>query len=323
MKSTVKLKQTREEWLTERKGYLGGSEIGKVAGVSRWGCPRSVTYEKLGTPKDFDDSDKAEFSRGNRLEGIAAEYYEQVTGREVRYTTRAFVEGKPHLSINMDRIVKDPKREGSGYLEIKVLGRFSMAKVKREGLSDDYVLQVQYGLAVKGLSWGAYAIYCPETDELLHWDVEADTALGETLLEKGDDFWSLHVECGVLPEKLPDGAVQCEGCNWSVTCRGSEMAPASAEVVDRPDLEAIAAKFAEVKGMGSEVEQAEEALRAELLAAIKEVPGKYKAGKYEFSFTVSEQKRFSSERLKKENPALYESLREKSIVKKITKPKEV
>lgn len=318
--------QDYEAFKASRKKSVGGSDIGKIAGVSRWGCPRSVAYDKLDYPKDFPDDDKPEFRRGRRLEGVAIAYYEEVTGREVRVTSTARVKDKPHLSINMDRLVyrkDDPDKEDPGYLEAKTLGRYSFLKYKKEGIPDDYILQVQYGCAVKGLDWGAYALYAPELDELIHFDVVADKALGETLLEKGDDFYNLHMDLKILPEALPDGSIQCEGCAWSLTCKQIVIPEANKEIIHRPDLESLAAKLAEVKGLSSEAGDAEDEIKSEILAAIKEQPGTYRAGKYEFAFSITEQSRFKSELLKKKNPALYEECREKSVVKTLRKPKEV
>lgn len=319
-------KQSYEEFVASRKRSVGGSDIGKICGVSRWGCPRSVAYDKNDTPKDFPDDDKPEFRRGRRLEGVACAYYEEVTGREVRITTTARVKDKPHLTINMDRLVyrkDDPEKEDPGYLEVKTLGRYSFLKYKKEGVPDDYILQVQFGCAVKGLDWGAYALYSPELDGLIHFDVVADKALGETLLEKGDDFYQMHMELKLLPDALPDGSIQCEGCAWSLTCKQIIIPTASKEVIHRPDLEALAAKFAEVKGLGSEASDAEDELKAEILAAIKEQPGKYQAGRFQFEFTVTEQSRFKADNLKRKNPALYEECKEKSVVKTLKKPKEI
>lgn len=319
------LHQTYEEFKESRKKQIGGSDIGKIAGVSRWGCPRSVAYDKLDHPKDFEDDDKPEFRRGRRLEGIAANYYEEITGREVRFTTTARVTGKPHLAINIDRLVykkDDKERKNPGYLELKTVGRFSFMKVKKEGIPDDWILQVQYGCAVKKLSWGAYGIYCPETDDLLHWDVEADASLGEALLEKADDFYCFHIECRVLPDPLPETSVQCEGCAWSLSCHQKKIAVGASKTFERPDLEGLLAKFAEVKGMGSEAEQAENELKAEIRERIKEVPGTYICGKYEFKFTTSSQNRFSSKKLQAKYPAIYEECREEIPINTVYKPKE-
>lgn len=319
----TKCSQSFEEWLEERKTYVGGSEIGKILGVSRWGCPLSVFNGKTGVEKDFDDNEKPEFRRGRRLEGIAAEYYEQKTGREVRYTTTAKVPGKPHLAVNMDRLVRKEKGGEWGYLELKVVGRFSFTKIKKEGIADDWILQVQYGCAVTGKTWGSYGIYCPETDDLLHFDVEADKALGEELLEKTDDFWNFHIECGVAPDPLPDGSQQCEGCVYSVKCHSRIVEAAPKEEILRPDLEALVAQFAVAKGMGKESDDAVETIRAELLEAVGSKPGNYRCGKYLLPITQTSSKRFSGDLLKKKDPALYESLRVESVSTTVKSPKEV
>lgn len=315
-----------EDFVSSRRSYLGGSDAAGVMGVGRYGCKRKVVYSKINTPKDFPDEDKAEFRRGRRLEHIAAAYYEEVTGRQIRTTIVMKVHDKPHLAVNADRLVykkEDEKCKVPGYLELKVVGRWSMNQIKKEGLIDDYILQVEWGCAVGGLTWGSYGIYCPETDELLHWDHTPDTALGEALLEAGDDLWSLNVENKILPDPLPEGSKQCEGCPWSLTCQQRIIPVGSAEIIQRPDLEGLVAKFAEVKGMGSEVSDAEEEIKAEILAAIGEKPGTYQCGKYQLPFTITETKRFSSEEMKKAHPEIYEKFRKTSVTKMLRKPKEI
>jgi len=232
--------QTKEEWPIERRGYLGGSDAASIIGVGKWGCPRKLFYDKSGKQRDVDDSDKAEFRRGIRLEEVAASYYAEVTGRTVRRTKRVCVPGQPHLAVSMDRLTykkEDTNLENPGYLELKVLGRWSMNHIKKEGLPQDYIIQMHWGLAVSDLSWGAFAIYSPETDELLQWDIVADKAFGNKLLDRGSDWWSLHKECEVVPEPLPEGSSACQTCPWSITCRGSQVVPAAAGEV-APVIEA-------------------------------------------------------------------------------------
>lgn len=315
---TTRGKESLAEFTQRRKRSIGGSDIASVMRVGRYSCALKLFKEKTGVPKDEDDSDRMEFRRGHRLESVAANYYAEKTGRDVFYTTPQTVPGKPHLSVTMDRLVfrkEDSDKKDPGYLEIKVVGRGSWIKIKRDGLIDDYILQLQYGMSVSGCNWGAYAIYAPDIDELLEWDVEKEEGLGEILLEKADDFWTLNIECGVEPDPLPDGSVQCETCPWSISCRGKSMAQsAAAVIVSRPDLEGIAAKYRELSGMGTEVSEAKESLREELLEAIGRKPGTYMAGKYRLDFTAVEQKRFDSKALQKADATLYEQYRKPSIV---------
>lgn len=320
-------KQSYEAWLQERMGYIGCSEGADVLSAGRYGCATKLFNRLTGVPKDFDDGEKAEFRRGRRLEGAAASYYAEVTGRAVYVTTITRVPGKPHLALNADRLVfkeLDKEEKSPGYLELKVVGRFSMAKIKKEGLIDDYIIQLQQGCAIGGYSWGAYGIYCPETDELLHWDVDANEALGQMALERTDDFWHLNVQCGIPPEKFPEPMPACGGCAYKFSCwSGINVKEALAGVIKRPDLESWAEKFAEIKGMGSETEQAEEALKAEFMNAVGGVPGLYHCGRFEVPFTITKQKRFSGELAKKKNPSFYEECRVESEVKTIRKPKEL
>ncbi len=311
---STNLTQTREEFLAARKLFVGGSDIASVMNRGRYACARKLAYDKFDTPKDIDDSDKMEFRRGKRLEGIASDYYEQKTGREVRYTATAKVPGKPHLAVNIDRLVKKPNSEEWGYLEIKVVGRNSWFKIKKEGLIDDYVLQLQYGMAVTTRPWGAYAIYCPDLDELMEWDVVADKDLGKLLLEAADDFWNLNIENRILPEQLPEDSPPCSGCAWSLTCRGKVAQTAGEKVIVRPDLEPLVEKFREIKGMQSESTDAADSLREEILEKIGRRAGSYQFGRFSATFTAVEQKRFNGEELKKRDPALYESLRKTSVV---------
>ncbi len=319
--------QTRDEWLEERKTYIGASDAASVINAGKWGCALKLFNTKTGVAADFDDSERMEFRRGRRLEAIAANYYETETGRGVFLAARQHVPGKPHLAVSMDRIVfkkEDEDKKNPGYLEIKVLGRFSMAQVKKNGLPEDYIIQTQYGLSVMGYSWGAFAVYAPETDELLHFDFAADKALGSMLLEKADDFFSLNITCGIAPDRLPSGSKQCNGCPYEYSCwQGETVKETAVGIIERPDLAGLIAKFAEVKGMNSEATDAADELRDEIMTAIKEVPGTYRAGHYEFKFSATTQKRFSGDLLKKRNPSLYEECRQESIVKTLSKPKEI
>lgn len=320
------IEQTREEWMAERKGYLGASDAASVVNCGNYGCSLKLFKDKTGVPKDFDDSDKAEFRRGRRLEQIAAEYYEEVTGRELRKTKRVNIPGRPYLAVSMDRVAfrkEDADKKNPGYAEIKCVGRWSMNKIKKEGLPADYITQVNWGCSVADLTWGVFIIYSPETDELLHWEFTHDKAFGDLLLDRGTDFWEFNVGLGIPPERLPEGSSACKSCPWMPSCRGEQVAPIPVGVIERPDLAGLIAKFHEVKGMSSEAGDAEEEIKAEILAAIKEKPGTYSTGRHEFVFQIAETKRFSGEKLKRSNPELYESLREKQVTKTLKRPREL
>lgn len=221
MKDLLEIKKpSREEFLAARKKFIGGSDIASVVGAGDFACARRLGYEKTGVEPDFDSSDKPEFRRGNRLEPVAAAYYVEKTGRRVREAKTVTVQGKPFLGVNMDRLVWRENDDNPGYLEIKTVGKFSMMLIKKEGLYQGYISQVQFGMAVAGLSWGSFAVYSPDDDELLYWDFEADKEIGEMLMERAEEYWQCHVQTKILPAPLPEIKNVCIGCDFRVKCRG-------------------------------------------------------------------------------------------------------
>lgn len=323
MTAKTRVSQTHEEFVAARKKFVGGSDIASVKNVGRYACSRRLGYDKLGYPKDVDDSDRMEFRRGHRLEGIAADYYTEKTGRETWFMPTVSVPGRPHLSVNIDRLVKAEGKKGNGYLEIKVLSRHSWFKVKKEGLIEDYILQMQYGCAVAALEWGSYAIYSPDLDELMYFDVDADRELGEHLLEAADDWWNFHVGCRVLPDPLPEGSKQCFGCPWEITCRGF-VGQAAGDAIAKPDLEGVAAKMREVKGMEKEAGDAAEGLRDEIVEAIGRKPGNYLFGRFPATFTGIKRTTLDQAALAKDHPDIYKKYLKESVSEtlKIREPKE-
>ena len=311
-----------EKFLAERKKYVGASDMASVLNIG-WGCSRKLFYDKTNVTPDY-DTDKDVFRRGRRLEAVAAGFYAEKTARKLDWAKPSIrAKESDFVAASPDRIIHHAGSEVSakhfgkpGYLEIKVVGRESFFKIKKEGLPEDYIVQVQTGLACTELAWGSFAIYWADGDQLLFWDFEPDAALGKTLIERGDDFFTLHIEHGVMPEPLPEEAKPCSGCPWLRTCRGDAFAAApSKEIISRPDLEPIVAKLAEVKGMSSEAGDAYDSLKDELLDAIKGAPGTYQAGKLSFSLTESKRESIDSKLLKQKHPEIAAECMKSSVTK--------
>lgn len=303
----------------ERKKYLGGSDAASLVSVGDWACELKLFNDKTGVEPDFDDSDRAEFRRGHRLESVAADYYAEKTGRSLQRAGTKKILGKPFLAVNMDRVVYDEKK-GAGYLEIKVVGRETYFKIKREGVHDAYILQVQWGMAITGMSWGAFAIYWPDGDELIHLDVAADPTLQALLLEKGEDFWMLNVRNEIPPSPLPVGAKACKTCVYRVSCSRAEEGPeVESGVIERPDLVVLANDLRETRAYKKEVSDRETEIKNEIIEAIKETPGLYRVMKgaplLKYSETVSE--RFDSTAFKKAEPELAAKFTKPSKTKKL------
>src|SRR5512146_1989369 len=75
----------------ERKGYIGGSDIAAVMGLSRWSTPLKVWAIKTGKiiPKDISTLEHVEI--GTELEEYVAQKFSKKTGFKVRRDSREFI----------------------------------------------------------------------------------------------------------------------------------------------------------------------------------------------------------------------------------------
>lgn len=227
-------KEERRKFLEERQNVIGGSDISGVLNTAPWGCARKVFFDKIAFPKDIDDENRIEFRRGRRQEPVAVAYYEELTGRftaPVKQRRHGF---KARCAVNADRLVwkafktlESGHKEGigeAGYLEVKTTS--SCYPTKRSGVWEGYIQQVQYGMAVLGVSWGVFVIFDPSKDELLHFDYEADKGLGEILLKAAEEFWEAYVTPRIAPPILPEGANKpCEKCSYRLSCPTFQTKP--------------------------------------------------------------------------------------------------
>lgn len=310
----------RMEFLRERRFSIGASEISSVLNMGNYGCQKRLVMEKLGVKKDFDYSDKPELRRGRRLEQVAKDYYSEKTCRNVLKAHKIAKKGKPFLTCTPDGNVYKEGRDDPGYFEAKVLGRDSFWKVKKEGLYDEYISQVQYGMGVGEYKWGSFCIYQPDMDELLYWDFEIDEKLSKTLQDKAEELWLMNVYTQIEPEALPLGSKACSSCEFSLTCRKGiiEQSKEMNDLVIRDDLEEKAKALADLKNEIKVLEKQEEELKTELISGIQEKPGTYRFGNIMGSFSMTTQDRFDSTAFKKKNPEAYKEFIKKSTIKKFT-----
>ncbi len=248
--------EERQAFLAERRTMIGGSDAAAVLNIG-YGCRRRLIYQKWGVTPDF-DLDSPEMERGRAMESIIADKYQQVTGRDVtavgtqRHTDYEF------LGVHMDRLVRDQQRSDPGYLEIKCLGRESFHKTRREGLIEDYILQMQHGLMVTGFQWGSFAIFWPDGWKLEYFDVDRDEEIIEVLREEEIQLWKL-IESkdpeSSLPERLPPSDKRCSGCDYLSGCQGAALLSLIEEDVvfeSDPGLAGLAAEYLEAAEIETE-----------------------------------------------------------------------
>lgn len=262
----------RSAWLAERRRGLGGSDMQHVFAEAPYGCPRRLYYDKIGEPQDFPENETAVMQRGTRLEDLVAELYAEETGRTIESRPAIVSEAHPWARVNVDRVIVGDER-GPGALEIKTHGDWLFRRVKREGLLNAHVLQLQWALFVTGYSWGSYAVMHPDSWSLIYFDVPRDDVLIEAMVRAGGRFWR-QVESRTPPDPLPEVDKRCRACPWRTRCRGAEimaMHPAQPGESDLPleqddGLDPLLADYAEAQRMADEAEETVELIRQAIKA---------------------------------------------------------
>jgi len=181
-----------------RKSGLGSSDMPIVLGVSPWTRPEDLFEIKKGRRPEPEESPA--MRRGKVLEAVAAELYQEKTGRKL-WRSNQTIRHKNYnwMLAHLDRRIVgegevrfgDRVGLGVGALEIKCPGLRMFAKCRREGLPYYYLVQLQHQMDVAGYEWGAFAVFNSELWEMIYFDVPRDQELIDLIHEKGAEFWKL------------------------------------------------------------------------------------------------------------------------------------
>lgn len=257
----------REAFLAERLTGIGGSDVHHLFGLDPYGCARRLYYEKSADEPDYPVDESGPMRRGNLLEPIIAAEYAEATGRSVETRPQLRHPEFTWAVVHVDRIV-----DGDRVLEIKSVGPQVFSKIKRDGLPEAYILQLQHGMFVTGLKQGAFAIHEPVSWKLIHFDVERDEELIEQIKVQGAAFWD-EKSGGVQPNRLEPTAIQCQSCPYRTSCQGTALLdsvqkPEDGDVPMVYELRELVESYAEVRGLAAEAEEMKDAAKDALADAI-------------------------------------------------------
>jgi putative phage-type endonuclease len=214
---------------------LGGSDVGAILGVSRYKTAAQVWDRIMGmrSEESPDSLRDARLERGTIMEPVAADLYARRTGARL-HDPQGEVVVHPELDFlhaRLDReIIVCPDTFpgdliGRGALEIKVLGKWTYEQTRRDGVHPEYYAQLQHQIFVRGLEWGAFAIFNADA-----WDfvdplslvVRRDEDHLANTVPRLKEWWQRHVVEGVRPPatsldqpSFPPAVVGGEVQNWS------------------------------------------------------------------------------------------------------------
>ena len=279
----------REEWLSIRKGYIGGSDAGAVVGLNPYKSAYTLWAEKTGKIPEFDGN--LTTSVGAYLEEFVAQLFMSENGKAVRRKNRILVnEDYPWACADVDRMVVGEK----ALLEIKTTNSpIAMKKFKNGEYPEYWYCQMTHYLAVTGLE-KAYLAVLIECRDFKVFELNRDEEEINALMEAEKKFWNL-VQTNVAPTA---------DCLKSTSDTLVALYPQSnADTVNlfgyENELTQYMALNAQIKALESQKDEIGNKVKAFLGEA-----GRGESERYGVSWSTSERKTLDTKKLVAEHPEI-------------------
>lgn len=186
----------------ERKGFLGGSDIAVLLGVSPWKTPFQLWEEKLGIEPDtpHDEGREKVLRRGKRLEPVVMEMLQDeydiiVVQRNGVYRDSEHDWMRAEIDFECD--VDGEVANG----DVKTVHPYA-AKDWGETLTDEvptyYIAQFQWGMMITGAKMCVVAALVGADDLRLYY-VRRDEDIIAMIRQRGVTFWNTYVLAEVPP----------------------------------------------------------------------------------------------------------------------------
>jgi putative phage-type endonuclease len=210
------LDMTKEQWLKARQEGIGASDIGAIAGLSKWRSAISVYFEKTSKVEEKEESIRLEL--GKYLEPFVRDKAEgelqKRLGRPMKIIRQNAIFGNTDLPewarTQIDFKIIDPENPlGDGLLEVKtadrlLAGEWEEGEDGKDGkVPDDYFCQCQWEMGVMGLKY-CWLVCLVGGYKLVYVYIPFDEQFFTVLLEIAENFWKNHVLAKEVPP--PDGS---------------------------------------------------------------------------------------------------------------------
>lgn len=194
----IKLPETREAWLKQRKTGIGGSDAGIILGVNKYKSAYTLWAEKSGLVDPEDVQTEATWL-GNQLEEIVAKRFEEETGKKVQRSSFSYKSAeRPWMLANIDRKVVG---ENAG-LECKSANLFTEQDYRADVIPPSYYAQILHYMAVMDFDRMYLAVAVLQRGFFIYTIEREDPAVQadmEALIEAEAAFWE-NVQTGAAPE---------------------------------------------------------------------------------------------------------------------------
>lgn len=187
----------KEQWLKERKTYIGGSDIGSIVGANKYRTALDVYFDKT-SDGIIDEMSPAAYW-GTVLEKTVAEEYAKVTGYSIEVPAGLIRHSTfPYIACNIDYWAND----GKHILECKTASFTKASEWGQEGtdqIPESYLLQVAYYAAITGVPRVDIAVLIGGQDFRIY-SYQADYDLQKKLIRAAEVFWTKYVQTNTPPQ---------------------------------------------------------------------------------------------------------------------------
>ena len=178
---------THEEWLSERKKGIGGSDAAAIVGLSPYKSAFEVYADKLSLVPPKEDNEA--MRQGRDLEEYVARRFCEETGKRVRRRNSMIKNpAYPFAFANVDRLIIG---ENAG-LECKTAGSMSVKRYKGGEYPEEYYCQCMHYMAVTGYPVWYLAVLIYST-EFKVFEIKRDEEDIAALMKAEREFWENNV----------------------------------------------------------------------------------------------------------------------------------
>ena len=286
-------RENQEEWLRIRKGYLTGSDVGAVCGMNPYKSAMQVYLDK--TSPEIEVIDNESMRLGRDLEDYVAGRFMEATGKKVRRSNAMYVNDQhPFMMANIDRLVMG-ERAG---LECKTASPYQADRWKDGKIPEWYYLQCQHYMKVLEMD-GWYLAVLIYGKGFQYTYLSRDEELLDHLVEIEKDFWENHIQAKVMPS--PDGSKGADELIQTYFHRKkgavTRLMGLDEQITRRNELVEL------IKKMQTEQKIIEQEIKMYLG---KEQAQTGISDQYRVTWTEYETRRIDTEKLKREQPKIYE-----------------
>ena len=281
----------KEDWLRYRKSGITGTDAGAILGLNPYRSAFQVYHDKISDT--IENMDNEAMRQGRDLEDYVAQRFSEETGFKVR-RANAIYQSEEHslLLADFDRLIVGQKAG----LECKTVSPFSADKWADGKIPAHYLAQVDHYLAVSGFDcWYVAALIFGR--ELVIHKIVTDKQVLSDLIDKEERFWTNHVVPQIPP--APNG---CD-CDTQQINQLYEVDNRD-KTADLSALHGLLDKRQELSDQIEQMEQEKTAIEQQVKLQMQDAAYGTAPG-YKVSWVSSESKRVDSQRLRKEQPDIF------------------